>query len=114
MDGFGWALAASGTLCRSKVQDSNDEACSEVAEVRYKVRGREATKKARRSDRTIKIFGMCFVGRETILLILTIYLTVATKNASKKTGKRPARFLLSKTAGLAPSTCRDGSLELPF
>ena len=64
MDGFGWLLAASGTLCQSKVQDSNDEACSEVAEVPYKVRGMKQRKKTRRSDRTIKIFVCVLLGEK--------------------------------------------------
>ena len=44
-----YILAAFGTLCQSKVQDSNDEACSEVAEVPYKVREEQKNKEEQRT-----------------------------------------------------------------
>lgn len=111
MDGFGWAHAASGTLCQSKVQDSNDEACSEVAEVPYKVRGRnsEKNKEERQNNQDVC---MCFVGRETILLILTnIFNSSNNKIASKKRGRDQLVFCFPKRQALRQARAETAALS---
>lgn len=86
MDGFGWALAASGTLCRSKVQDSNDEACSEVAEVPYKVRGMKQRKKQGGATEQSR-FLYVFCWERSYFIDIDYIFNSSNKIASKKRGR---------------------------
>ena len=73
-------------MCQSKVQDSNDEARSDMAEVQDS-KGRNNEKK-QGGTKNHPYFFVCFLGVWAILLILTIYRSnqkPRPKNSPKKT-----------------------------
>ena len=102
-----YILAAFGTLCQSKVQDSNDEACSEVAEVPYKVREEQKNKEEQRNS----TFCCVNFGREAILSMTTY----SSNNTSKRKGKsNTTRFqaLRQARAETAALSCRSDIQEV--